>query len=184
MCGRRNGHGQSTGGHQYQHQLDEPDDKTRARQAERTAAIKRHLKRGAVELVEVGRILQAEKDDAGHGGYLKWLRRDFPSWSESTSLRYRRFYKAVEVDKTITLTDLAKVGLTVATYLLAPSTPAAVREEAVARANRGEHLSVPSVRQIKNERTPPPMVDVTVESRRRRSCPRRSFGFKPISRLW
>jgi hypothetical protein len=90
-------------------------------------------------IIEIGRELIAAKADVGHGGWMDWIESEF-GWSEMTATKYIRVARAFESKP-----DLDFAGLTIdatALYALAaPDVPQAARDDAIARAEDGEHIS-------------------------------------------
>jgi phage N-6-adenine-methyltransferase len=134
------------------------DAETRIIVQQRTGEIKTLMRRTAQDIIEIGQKLIEVKARLGHGLFGTWLRSEF-EWSERTA---QNFMNVAEVFKSATVADLIPPK---ALYLLAASsTPEAVREEALQRAELGERITydraraiireyqqVPSGHEIKNE---------------------------------
>jgi hypothetical protein len=111
--------------------------------AEHADAIRNIAKRVLADVIEIGRRLIECKALVGHGAWSSWLEREF-GWSDDTALNFMR---AFELGKTRNIRDLSLPVSAV--YLLAkPSTPAAVRDGILDRAEAGETLSVARIKQL------------------------------------
>ena len=106
--------------------------------------IKLRLKRTVEDIIEIGRELTAVKDELPHGQFLPWIAAEF-EMSERTA------YNFMDVagkfgDKVATVANFSSKVL----YALsAPSTPDAVIEKAVAKAESGEKVTVADVKDWK-----------------------------------
>jgi hypothetical protein len=116
-----------------------PVSRADAQLAEHASEIRRLGKRAFADIVEIGKRLIAAKAIAGHGIWLPWLEREF-GWSDSTALRFMR---VAELSKSVKLTDL-DIDLAALYRLAAPSTPAEVVEEVIARRREGK-ITVESI---------------------------------------
>jgi hypothetical protein len=110
--------------------------------AEHAEAIRKIAKRVIDDVIEVGRRPTECKALLGHGGWLPWLELEF-AWSDDTALRFMQVY---ELFKSRTVRDLNMLPVS-GLYLLAkPSTPDAVRDDVLRRAQSGEPLSVAEIK--------------------------------------
>ncbi len=117
---------------------------------QQTGEIRMLMKRTAQGIVEIGQKLIEVKTKLGHGRFLNWLDAEF-EWSEPTA---QRFMRVAQKFKFVNLKDLQLAPS--ALYLLAaPSTPEAVREEALERASAGESITYTTAKEIKQKYTPP-----------------------------
>ncbi|MBV9386116.1 MAG: DUF3102 domain-containing protein [Chroococcidiopsidaceae cyanobacterium CP_BM_ER_R8_30] len=118
----------------------------------RTGEIRALMKRTAEDIIEIGQKLIVVKQKLGHGCFLDWIEAEF-EWSYPTAARFiqvaNAFSKIYQIDK------FAPSAL----YLLAaPSTPETAREEALALAKAGEHITYTTAKNIKQKHNPlPPM---------------------------
>jgi hypothetical protein len=90
-------------------------------------------------IIEIGRELIAAKEELNHGEWLPWLDKEF-GWTEMTATRYMRVAGAF---KSNTMLDFGVVSIDRgALYALAaPDVPQAARDQAVERAEAGEHIT-------------------------------------------
>lgn len=90
-------------------------------------------------IIEIGRELIAAKAEVAHGNWLDWLDAEF-GWSERTA---RNFMRIAEAFKSARLADFDSLTIdaTALYALAAPDVPQPVRDEAVARAEAGEHIT-------------------------------------------
>jgi hypothetical protein len=114
--------------------------RTAAQLAEYATEIRALSKRAIGSIIEIGGRLIEAKAIAGHGNWLPWLEREF-GWGESTALRFMR---VAELSKSVKLTDL-DIDLSALYRLAAPSTPAEVVEEVVARGREGRVITYESI---------------------------------------
>ena len=104
-------------------------------------SIKLRLKRTVEDIIEIGRELTAVKDELPHGQFLPWIAAEF-EMSERTA------YNFMDVagkfgDKVATVASFSSKVL----YALsAPSTPDAVIDKAVSKAESGEKVTVADVK--------------------------------------
>jgi hypothetical protein len=99
-------------------------------------AIRTLGKRVIADIIEIGRHLAEARKLCGHGQWLPWLEREF-AWADDTAGRFRSIYEMAK-SRNLRNLDLPVSAL----YLLAKSsTPPAVREEVLARAESGERVS-------------------------------------------
>jgi hypothetical protein len=90
-------------------------------------------------IIEIGRELIAAKAQVGHGEWLPWLRDEF-GWSEDTAHRYMRVGRAFQIPQRAEFDGLT-IEATALYALSAPDVPQEARDEAVTRAEYGEHVS-------------------------------------------
>jgi len=118
--------------------------------AEHAEAIRRRGKQMVSDAIEIGRRLAESKSLLAHGEWLPWLEREF-QWSERTAQNFLRIHELSLKSANIADLELPMTGL----YLLAaPSTPEAVRDDVLARAEAGEAFSVAEVRRLITEARP------------------------------
>jgi hypothetical protein len=105
--------------------------------AEHAEAIRVLGKRVASDIIEIGRRLITVRGTCSRGEWLPWLGREF-SWDDQTA---RNFMAVAEhFGKFLTVRDLPIDAS--ALYLLSgPYVPEPIREEAVDRAQAGEHIT-------------------------------------------
>ena len=103
---------------------------------QRALRIKVLIKRTAQDIVEIGQKLIEIKETLGHGRFEDWLKAEF-DWTQMTANRFMNVAKRFESNNLLDL-EIAPSAL----YLLAaPSTPEMARDEALARAKSGEHIT-------------------------------------------
>jgi len=117
---------------------------------QRTGEIRALMKRTAQDIIEIGQKLIGVKQKLGHGRFLDWIEAEF-EWSYPTAARFiqvaNAFSKGYQIDK------FAPSAL----YLLAaPSTPETAREEAIALAEAGEHITYTAAKTLKQKHSPLP----------------------------
>jgi len=117
------------------------DQETRRRLRERAEQIRGLARMTASGIVEIGQVLAEVKEQLPHGRFLRWIEAEF-GWKKSTAENYMLVYRNIK------LPNVGNLNVDVsALYLIAaPSTPAPVREEAIRRAEHGEHVSRREVR--------------------------------------
>jgi protein gp37 len=108
--------------------------------------IRALLTRTAENIVLIGQKLQAVKAALGHGQWEAWLRQEF-DMSQSSALK---MIQVAERFKSVKITDL-RIDASSLYLLAAPSTPAAVRTEAITLAQNGTAVSVPKVKALINK---------------------------------
>ena len=114
--------------------LTEPQRESAARLGSKLRALKKVT---AKNILEIGRTLIEAKAVVGHGHWREWLQREV-AWSERSA---RNFMAVAERFKSATVADLDIDAA--ALYLLAGSAvPEQVRNEAVARAEAGERITL------------------------------------------
>ncbi len=112
------------------------DVETRIVVQQRTSEIKTLMRRTAQDIVDIGQKLIEVKSRLEHGLFYAWLRAEF-EWSESAAVK---FMQVAERFKSVNFTDL-QVAPSALYLLAAPSTPASAYEEALKRAEQGEHIT-------------------------------------------
>jgi len=106
----------------------------RAQQAE---AIRVLAKRTTADIIEIGERLIAAKATCNHGEWLPWLKDEF-GWTERTAYN---FINVVEAGfKVETVSSLA-IDAGALFRLGSPSTPQAARDDAVAKAEKGDRIT-------------------------------------------
>jgi Protein of unknown function (DUF3102) len=90
-------------------------------------------------IIEIGRELIAAKREVGHGGWLPWLDQEF-GWHQTTASRYMQVAEAFKLSSVHNFDGLT-IDATALYALSAPDVPQAVRDEAVAVAETGEHVT-------------------------------------------
>jgi Protein of unknown function (DUF3102) len=112
--------------------------------AEKAGAIRALAKNVVRDVVEIGRHLTEAKGACAHGEWLPWLEREF-AWGERTA---QRFMQVHDLAKSAKLSDLGSLDISGLYLLAAPSTPAEVRDAAIARADAGEKLSHRQIKEM------------------------------------
>lgn len=118
------------------------DSETRIVVKQRTSEIRGLMRRAAQDIIDIGQKLIEVKEQLPHGQFGGWLETEF-QWGVHTA---RNFMRVTE-----TFSEKEKISLFApsALYLLAaPSTPEAARQEAIARAESGEHITHTVSKQI------------------------------------
>ncbi len=114
---------------------------------QQTGEIRMLMKRTAQGIVEIGQKLVEVKARLGHGHFGSWLTSEF-EWSWETANSY------MNVAKRMGQIPDGHEFEAKALYLLAsPSTPESVREEALARAEAGEPITLTTAKEIKKKHT-------------------------------
>ena len=117
--------------------------------AEHAAVIRRLGKRVLVDTIEIGKRLTEAKKIVGHGKWAEWLKKEF-GWSADTALNFMRIF-AESKSRNFRDLDIAPSAL----YLLVkPSTPEAVRDEVLDRAEAGEVFTLKDVKKAVKEPEP------------------------------
>lgn len=106
--------------------------------------IKLRLKRTVEDVIEIGRELTAVKEELPHGQFLPWIAAEF-EMSKETAQNFTSVYERFG-GKNVIITNLKP---TILYALSAPSTPEAVIDKAVAKAESGEKVTVADVRDWK-----------------------------------
>jgi len=120
--------------------------------------------RGLVEvtrgcIIEIGRELRLAKEKVGHGHFIVWVRVTF-GWSRATAWRYMEVEEAF--GKCLTVKHLGDLTIDAsALYLLSRDTmPQAIRDEAVERAEAGEHITLEAAEKLIAERVAQALTDM------------------------
>jgi hypothetical protein len=90
-------------------------------------------------IIEIGRELIAAKAEVRHGEWLPWLKDEF-GWTDMTAQNYMRVARAFQIPNDLVFEGLA-IDATALYALSAPDVPQSVRDEAVAIAETGEHIT-------------------------------------------
>ena len=90
-------------------------------------------------IIEIGRELIAAKAEVSHGEWLPWLDREF-GWSQQTASNYMRVAEAFKLPSLGNSGGLT-IDATALYALSAPDVPPAARDEAISRAEAGEHIT-------------------------------------------
>jgi hypothetical protein len=116
--------------------------------AEKAERIRTRVRRVAQDIVEIGKDLSEARERCQHGEWLPWLKREF-GWSEAAAYNYIAVYERLG-PKLPTGGTLEPLRIDAsALYLLAQqSTPEAVRDQAIERAQTGEHMTRETVREM------------------------------------
>jgi hypothetical protein len=134
------------------------DDAWLAEKAERIRAL------GKRAIFEIGRELfevqeHFSRQSSGDGTWLKWLAREFPSWSQRSGYNFIAAYKLTQSGEFATVAN-SELDLRSIYLLAAPSTPIEAREEVLGRAKNGERVSHEEVKStIEKMRRDPPEAD-------------------------
>jgi hypothetical protein len=106
--------------------------------------IRTLAKRTVNDLVKIGELLAKAKKRAGHGNYLPWLEREL-GWSPDWAQNLIDLFAFSRTAKFRKVRHLPAAAL----YLLAKkSTPEAVLDAVIERAEAGQKLMVPAVREM------------------------------------
>jgi hypothetical protein len=118
-----------------------------AQHAEVIQNLSRQMAAGAIE---IGRRLAQCKPLVGHDNWLSWLNREF-QWSERTAQNFMQVHEL-----SLKAANIADLNLPVSALyqLAAPSTPEAVRDDILVRANAGEAFSVAEIRRLIDQARP------------------------------
>jgi hypothetical protein len=117
--------------------------------AEDAAVIRRLSLRCLRDSIEMGRRLTRDKVKVGHGRWGEWLADEF-DWSQDTASNLINLYKFFQDGKFRTVRNLENLNLPLnALYLLArKSTPEAVRDAVLERAEAGEKITTADVKAL------------------------------------
>jgi hypothetical protein len=122
---------------------------------QRAEMIRLVVWRTAEDIMRIGEWLMEAKEGLKHGEWMRWLKAEF-GWSDRTARSFMHVYECFKSEKISNLT----IDLTALYRIAAPCTPEAVREEAIARARRGERITSALVRTILKEKAPPQPIRV------------------------
>ncbi len=117
---------------------------------QRTGEIRVLMKRTAQDIIEIGQKLIGVKEKLGHGRFLDWIKAEF-EWSYPTAARFIQVANSFSQDY-----QIDKFAPSALYLLAAPSTPETAREEALALAKAGEHITYTTAKAIKQKYSPPP----------------------------
>lgn len=112
---------------------------------QQTGQIQALMKRTAQDIIEIGQKLIEVKAKLGYGRFGDWLLAEF-GWSWDTAGRFINV--ATRFGEVPQIAEFAPSALYV---LSAPSIPAAAREEALGRAQAGEHITYTTAEEIKRK---------------------------------
>lgn len=119
---------------------------------QQSGEIRMLMKRTAQGIVEIGQKLIEVKERLGHGHFLDWLEAEF-SWHRDTA---NKFMQVASQFGSLGASKIATLAPSALYILAAPSTPEAVREEAIARAEAGEFITYTTAKAIKQKYATPP----------------------------
>jgi hypothetical protein len=106
-------------------------------------SVRSKVKKIERDYIEVGRVLLSAKAMLEHGAFGHWV--DSIGLSASTALNFMRAAEFIEAQQNRNVVDLLPAA---AIYkLVAPSTPPAVREDIIARLEKGEAISTKAITQ-------------------------------------
>lgn len=94
-------------------------------------------------ILHTGRQLKVMKEKLEHGRFHQWVAAEF-GWNEKAVQRYLNAFEAFGSESDI----LSVLSVSAIYKLAAPSTPASIREEIVARAAAGERFAVAEVHEM------------------------------------
>jgi len=109
--------------------------------------IKLRLKRTVEDIIEIGRELTAVKADLPHGQFLPWIAAEF-EMDQKTAFNFMSVYERFGSGK---LGIIPNFKPTILYALSAPSTPEAVIEKAIEKAESGDKVTVADVKDWKAE---------------------------------
>jgi len=98
-------------------------------------------------IIEVGRELIAAKEEVPHGQWLAWLQREF-RWSHDTAMNYMRAARAFPEIPNGSEFDGVTIEGRALYALSAPGVPQEIRDEAVAQAKGGKHITEAEVEKL------------------------------------
>jgi hypothetical protein len=130
----------------------ELDSETRIVVQQKTGEIKERLKRTASDIIEVGERLNDIKARLGHGRFAPWLNSEF-NWSVRTAQNFMAVADAFK-NANFAYLDLAPSALQA---LAAPSVPESARQEAIAIASNGHHVTHKEAKEIVERHKPEPI---------------------------
>lgn len=109
--------------------------------------IKLRLKRTVEDIIEIGRELTAVKNDLPHGQFLPWISTEF-EMSEDTAQNFLRVYERFGQKPNNSVFNFKP---TILYALAAPSTPDAIIEKALEKAEAGAKVTITDVKDWKAE---------------------------------
>lgn len=141
--------------------------KTRILVQQHANGIKSLMRRTAQDVINIGQKLLEVKEQLGHGHFEAWLRAEF-NWGQWTA---RKFMQVTRQFKSVNFTDLS-IDASALYLLAAPSTPEAVRQQALERAGQGEAITHAKVKAIaspyekstKSKASKPFTIDIAAET--------------------
>lgn len=122
------------------------DEDGRDKVKEAAVRIRLRMSRTVEDIIEIGRDLNAVKNDLGHGKFLRWIEAEF-GMGISTAQNFMNVHLKFG-DKFPTVGNLAP---SVLYALAAPSTGESVVEEIIDRASKGENITRDDVAALKAE---------------------------------
>jgi len=129
------------------------DQKTAQFVQQQTSEIKGLFKQTVENIIAIGQRLNQDKERLPHGQWLEWLAGEF-SWAERTA---RNYMQVAQQFKTANFADM-DIAASALYLLAAPSTAEEAREEAIARAQAGERITVTAARDLRNKYIPTKLV--------------------------
>ncbi len=109
-----------------------------------TGEIKQRLRRTARDIWEVGNKLTEVRSQLEHGQFEGWLSMEF-GWSRRTAYNFINVYEAFSDSENFAQLDIAISALY---KLAAPSTPQAVRQEFLSKAEQGKKITHKQISQV------------------------------------
>jgi hypothetical protein len=123
------------------------DSQPRSLVQQKTAEIRKRLKRSAQDIWEIGQKLVEVREQLNHGQFEAWIKAEF-GWSRRTAYNFISVYEAFNQRSNFEQINIATSAL----YLLAaPSTSEKVRKEFVQKAEAGELITHKDVNQAVKE---------------------------------
>jgi hypothetical protein len=116
--------------------------------ADQTGAIRSLIQRTAADIIDIGTRLLAVKDRLRHGRFGDWLAAEF-SMTARTAQNFMNVARAFKKNEPSSDLNISAKALSL---LAAPSVPETVREEAVERAETGEHITPTKAREMIDRR--------------------------------
>ena len=112
-----------------------------------TEAIRERLRKAAKNIWEIGNMLNQVQSKLERGEFDEWIKTEF-DWSRRTAYKFISVYK--RFDRQVNLEEINIA--TSALYLLAAeSTPEAIREEFIQKAQKGEKITHQQVKKVVEE---------------------------------
>lgn len=127
------------------------DSETRLVVQQRTSEIKTLMRKSANDIIEIGLKVEEVKARLGHGRFGAWIEQEF-GWSEQS---VRNFMAVAEHFKSPKFGDL-NIAPSALYSLAAPSVPQPARDEAMARAEKGETITYTKAKEIVASHKPTP----------------------------
>jgi hypothetical protein len=127
----------------FDYRLVDLDPKTVEKLRSMAERVRSKLKKIEHDYIEVGRVLLSAKVMLEHGAFGRWV--DSIGLSASTARNFMRAAEFIKAQENRNVVDLLPAA---AIYkLVAPSTPPAVREDIIARLEKGEAMSTKAITQ-------------------------------------